>query len=220
MPPHLHDLSLFSHESPTPMPKKSDRSRHGSAMSQLLPDVSLEEEDPDDSTDSENDARRDEGPAGPSPGAGDAPATGGENRTEARTTEEQFSSSTEVQNKASKEDEIYSSTDLPSEGREGEDPSPVETETGSPGGDSAGTETRLSVVPDHRPELSQKLGPYVSTDVDDALETVYLILRRRFGARASKSLVVEAALRYVLSDCLDREEGSELMRWFETVTEE
>jgi len=205
------------------MPKKSDRSRHGSAMSQLLPDVSLEEEDPDDSTDSENDSQRgegDEGTDGRSQGAADAPATSGENPAKVRTAEEQSSSSTEVQKEGSKEDENYSSTDLPSEGREGEDPSPVETETHSPGGDSAGTETRLSVVPDHRPELSQKLGPYVSTDVDDALETVYLILRRRFGARASKSLVVEAALRYVLSDCLDREEGSELMRWFETVTEE
>jgi hypothetical protein len=61
------------------------------------------------------------------------------------------------------------------------------------------------------------LGPYVSADVDDALEDVYLLLRRRFGAQASKSLVVEVALRYILRDCLDREEESELMRWFDRV---
>jgi hypothetical protein len=57
----------------------------------------------------------------------------------------------------------------------------------------------------------------VSDEVDAALEDVYLTLRRKFGGEASKSLIVEAALRYALTDCLEREEDSELVRWFDEV---
>lgn len=83
-----------------------------------------------------------------------------------------------------------------------------------------GPEEPLSVHPLQRPNLGQKLGPYVSDDVNRALEEVYLTLRRRFGSEASKSLIVEAALRYVLSDCLKRGADSELTRWFERVLAE
>lgn len=78
-------------------------------------------------------------------------------------------------------------------------------------------DSNLSVVPDRRPNLGKKLGPYVSDEVDAALEEAYLILRKRFGGDASKSLIVEAALRYALIDCFEKREDSELVQWFEQV---
>lgn len=82
---------------------------------------------------------------------------------------------------------------------------------------STSNQKRLQVTPNERPNLESKLGPYVSEEVDQALEEVYLLLRREFGGKASKSLIVEAALRYSLSDCLRRENESELSHWLERV---
>jgi hypothetical protein len=148
-------------------------------------------------------------------------------KTEPRTTELQNSSAREAQRSSSQEDKNYSSVEeqFSQESRDQEpkarQPSAGDRSSNGPSTQDAGqpspTATGLPIFPDDRPDLSQKLGPYVSADVDDALEDVYLLLRRRFGAKASKSLVVEVALRYILRDCLDREEESELMRWFDRV---
>jgi len=141
-------------------------------MSQLLPDVSLEEE-----------------PAGES---------------------EQKDSSTELQN--------YRTTEASDEQSSEARSKPSQQGAGtSEQREGHGSRSSLSVMPNQRPSLRQKLGPYVSDEVDVALEDVYLTLRRRFGGKASKSLIVEAALRYALTDCLKRRENSELVRWFEQV---
>lgn len=164
-----------------PMPKKSDRPEHESAMSSLLPDVSLDE---------------DSGEEGP----------------------RQNDRNKELKDSSSKEEKNYSSTGQGQELKKnagekstgGEDPS-------TDGQDSSRQGKEIPVVPEHRPELAQKLGPYVSDEVDEALEEAYLILRRRFGNQASKSLIVEAALRYLLSDCLNRGEESEAADWMRRV---
>lgn len=160
------------------MPKKSDRASHGTAMSQLLPDVSLEEDDDKlEATDKK-----------PS----------------------QDNSSKELQNYRTNEDADGQSSDPQSQ-------SPQQDAEPSRRGGRLASRSSLSVVPAQRPSLGQKLGPYVSDEVDAALEDVYLTLRRKFGGEASKSLIVEAALRYALTDCLEREEDSELVRWFDEV---
>lgn len=158
------------------MPKKSDRPEHESAMSSLLPDVSLDED------------------------------SGQSDRKE------------EVENSSSKEGKNYSSTDQRQEAEENGGKSNPKGDASTP--DRRGSserEEKISVVPEHRPELAQKLGPYVSDEVDEALEEVYLTLRRRFGNQANKSLIVEAALRYLLSDCLERGEESEAADWMRRV---
>jgi hypothetical protein len=182
------------------MPKKSDRPEHESAMSNLLPEVSLDEEDSDES----------------------------------KAANEESNSSTELQNSSAKEEENYSGTG--SEAERSESESAVQRESSrtsdrAPGaqprkdsGEDDGVtreneDDRLPVLPNERPDLKKKLGPYVSEEVDDALEEVYLTLRRRFGGEASKSLIVEAALRYSLSDCLRRREESEIASWMERVLE-
>lgn len=112
--------------------------------------------------------------------------------------DENGNSATELQNSSDVEDSNYSSTE-----------------------DSAGSTPRsaerLPVRPNERPTLGRKLGPYVSEDVDDALEEAYLLLRRDLGAGASKSLIVEAALRFVLNDYLRRGEDSEVANWMRRV---
>lgn len=189
------------------MPKKSDRPEHESAMSNLLPEVSLDEEDSDES----------------------------------KAANEESNSSAELQNSSATEEENYSGTSSESERSESE--SAVQRESSrtsdrapgasdrAPGaqprkdsGENDGVtreneDDRLPVLPNERPDLKKKLGPYVSEEIDDALEEVYLTLRRRFGGQASKSLIVEAALRYSLSDCLRREEESEIASWMERVLE-
>ncbi|WP_158705205.1 hypothetical protein [Salinibacter altiplanensis] len=158
------------------MPKKSDRPEHESAMSSLLPDVSLDDES------GQNDRKR------------------------------------ELENSSSKEEKNYSSTDRSQEARENGAKSSSSGEPSSPDRwNSSKQEEGMLVVPEHRPELAQKLGPYVSDEVNEALEEVYLTLRRRFGNQASKSLIVEAALRYLLSDCLERGEESEAADWMRHV---
>lgn len=163
------------------MPKKSDRPEHESAMSSLLPDVSLDEDSGDE----------------------DSGENGGEE---------------ELKNSSSKEEKNYSSTNRWEDTKENVGRKSSKDESSSPDHrDSSKQEEEILVVPDRRPELAKKLGPYVSDEVDEALEEVYLILRRRFGNQASKSLIVEAALRYLLSDCLERGEKSEAADWMRRV---
>lgn len=159
------------------MPKKSDRSGHQSTMSNLLPDVSLEE-------------------------GSDEPRSSFTELQNYRTTEEQNHSAppdsggSKNRQRASDEQGNFSQR----------------TDRGPPK-----EESTLEMVPGDRPNLEQKLGPYVSGDVDEALEEVYLMLRRQFGGKATKSLIVEAALRYFLTDCLQREEESEIAKWMRQV---
>jgi hypothetical protein len=161
-------------------------------------------------------------------GGGEREEANDSEKTEPRTTELQNSSDREQQKSSSKEDKNYSSVEEQFSEDSRKEKLTDRQPSAAPDRASGATSTRdavapapassgLPIFPDERPDLSQKLGPYVSADVDDALEDVYLLLRRRFGAQASKSLVVEVALRYILRDCLDREEESELMRWFDRV---
>lgn len=149
------------------MPKKSDRPRHGSTMSNLLPNVDLDGSDASESADPEND----------------------------RAVEEQSNSSTEEQKSSTTEEQSGRSTDR--------QPSPM------------ADPVALPVHPEARPDLSTKLGPYVSDAASDALEEVFLQMRRRYGSDVSKSLIVEAALRYLLSDALAQGPRSELARWLD-----
>lgn len=177
------------------MPKKSDRPQHESAMSSLLPEVDLDEEESEEAS----------------------PAREGE----------QNDSSTELQNSSNTEEQNYS--DSSSDSKRSRSKSRAQADSSSSSGSSPDDSRRasnstqknedpdLSVLPSERPDLKKKLGPYVSEEIDDALEEAYLTLRRQFGGDASKSLIVEAALRYSLSDCLRRGEDSEIASWMERV---
>lgn len=176
------------------MPKKSDRPQHESAMSNLLPEVALDEEESEETR----------------------PAA-----------DEESNSSTELQNSSNLEEQNYSDADPDSEASASGSASdaPRKEQSGEDDGDSVEPSRKnenreLSVLPNERPNLKKKLGPYVSEEIDDALEEAYLTLRRQFGGKASKSLIVEAALRYSLSDCLQRGEESEIASWMEEVLED
>lgn len=158
------------------MPKKSDRTEHESAMSSLLPDVSLDKESREDSE-------------------------------------------AELENSRSKEEKNYSSADSSSQNSTAEDPDEGNGRSSSSKSsrDPYRDDNGVSVFPDQRPELKQKLGPYVSDEVSEALEEVYLLLRRTHGKGANKSLIVEAALRYFLNDCIERGEESEVSKWMDRV---
>jgi hypothetical protein len=152
-------------------------------MSNLLPDVSLDEETQDEDSDQER---------------GD--------------TQE------ELQNYTSKEKKNYSSKKPPEGqgGRESQEGN-KDVEDSANGNSSSSGASEVSVIPEERPELRQKLGPYISTSVNEALEEVYLKLRREFGSDASKSLIVEAALRYFLSDHMRHGDKSEVSEWMRRV---
>jgi hypothetical protein len=197
-------------------------------MSQLLPDVSLDEDESqeqDETRSAEENPIRTDAPAGERDSS-EREETDPSESLPQRTTELQNPSDRDLKRSSSQENKNYSSVEeqFSHESRE-QDPTARQPSAGDrssgpstqEAGQASPSATGLPVFPDERPDLSQKLGPYVSADVDDALEDVYLLLRRRFGAQASKSLVVEVALRYILRDCLDREEESELMRWFDRV---
>jgi hypothetical protein len=164
-------------------------------MSQLLPDVSLDEEDSRDEEDAADDA------------SDQAPDEPDEEEPASKKSSEEPASSSAASSVETKSD---SSTDTQNYSAKG----------GGGTGEAEADDLGLAVQPGSRPELNHKLGPYVSDEVDDALEEVYLLLRRRFGRGASKSLIVEAALRYALSDCLKREGDSELAHWLTAVLEE
>lgn len=152
------------------MPKKSDRPRHGSTMSNLLPNVDLDPDAPESAKDEDS------------------------------TTEEQSNSTAEEQNYSSAEEQKSSAA--------------APQDTAPP------TAPMLPVHPETRPDLSTKLGPYVSDATSDALEEAFLQMRRHYGSDVSKSLIVEAALRYLLSDTLQHGTESELAHWLDqTLTE-
>lgn len=126
----------------------------------------------------------------------------------------------ELENSRTKKEKNYSSKELssshgPEVKGEGENQK-SEAEADSPQR-ASGDQSEMSVFPDQRPELEQKIGPYISEDVNEALEEVYLTLRRRFGKNASKSLIVEAALRYFLNDSKERGPDSEISKWMRHV---
>ena len=164
------------------MPKKSDRPNHGTAISHLFPDVSLEEE--------KNEA---------------------EEEVEQET--EGSHSSAELQDESTIDIQDYSSN----EGKQQIAASKADGNEKEHRADAKEQPAKLQPFPPERPDLSRKLGPYVSEEVDETLEDVYLMLRRHFGSKASKSLIVEAALRYSLSDCLERGGESGLVKWLEQV---
>jgi hypothetical protein len=181
------------------MPKKSDRNSHESAMESLLPEVSLED-DPEKETEQSNSS-----------------------------TELQKSRSTEEKNPVTNQDLPDEPSQSPSQtnadetkpASHGSEASPSTHNSPPPTNEQPQAADRyLEVLPPDRPSLKQKLGPYVSKEVDEALEEVYLLLRRQRGGKASKSLIVEAALRYTLNDFLQRGENSEVAKWMKMVLDE
>lgn len=143
-----------------------------------------------------------------------------ENDTDSSSTELQNSRTTEEENSSSREQaQIKNQSASESRRPKRDTPQSESHESRASQEEMISRQQKLQVTPNKRPDLANKLGPYVSEEVDQALEEVYLILRREFGGKASKSLIVEAALRYSLSDCLRRENDSELSRWLERVLE-
>ncbi len=151
------------------MPKKSDRPRHGSTMSNLLPNVDLDPES--------DEAKPDESPNS--------------------TTEEQNDTTVEEKNYRTTEKQSNSATELQEE--------------------APPAHSGLPIHPNERPDLKKKLGPYVADVTSEALEEVFLQMRRHYGSDVSKSLIVEAALRYLLSDALEQGTNSELAHWLDQV---
>jgi hypothetical protein len=165
-------------------------------MQSLLPEVSLEEDLEEESEQSNSSA------------------------------ELQNSSSTEESNSSTAQDSAQATSQTPPQASTpatGPEAHASEEATSTVSPASAKTNASdhsLEVLPPERPNLKQKLGPYVSQEVDEALEEVYLLLRRRLSGKASKSLIVEAALRYALSDYLQRGEESEVAKWLKVVLED
>lgn len=150
------------------MPKKSDRSDHGSAMSDLMPDVSLEPEEKKSGTSQDQ------------------------------------KSSTEEEQQSSTAEEVEA-TDV-RDAKLDDDPS-----------ESGG---ELAVYPSQSPDLSEKLGLLVSQEVEEALDDAFLLMRMEHGKKVKKSLIVEAALRYLLNDFQRGDASdSEISRWMEQVAE-
>ena len=141
----------------------------------------------------------------------DVSLTEEENKTEKK----KNSSSAELKRERTQESQNYSSNS----DQEQSAPSKADGKEESPSTGAEKQPAKLQPFPPERPDLSQKIGPYVSEEVDEALEDVYLMLRRHFGSQANKSLIVEAALRYSLSDYQEREEESGLAKWLEQVLE-
>lgn len=124
----------------------------------------------------------------------------------------------ELKSSRTKEEKNYSSVESSGRHEAEENPRGGRQESGhSPSKQRGLSGEGMAVFPGNRPELEQKLGPYVSDEVSEALEEVYLRLRRRFGSEASKSLIVEAALRYFLADCIKHGEESEAADWMSRV---
>lgn len=186
------------------MPKKNDRSEHESAMSNLLPEVSLDEEKAEQTSTEER---------------GQQQKDSSTELQNSSSTEEKNSRTKDAGNQPDREESQASANALAyqSVDQEGNHGS---ADSRSPAKGQQSPEMTLPVFPDGRPDLDKKLGPYVSDEVDEALEEVYLLLRRRFGGKASKSLIVEAALRHSLSDCLRRGEQSEVVSWMSQILRE
>ena len=146
------------------MPKKSDRPDHGSAMSNLMPDVSLEEEEDADSRRAEE---------------------------ESKSTEVDRKTSTSEEDAGTVEDRSLDSDSGPSE-----------------------SSAELAVYPSQLPDLSEKLGLLVSKEVEELLDEAYLSMRMEYGKKAKKSLIVEAALRFILNDYQEKgATDSEISQW-------
>jgi hypothetical protein len=140
-------------------------------MSDLMPDVSLDEDDQ------------------PKPGI----------------PEEQKKSTEEEQSKPTSEESSEVNT------RESKS---ADSDTVEPSSSDSG----LEVYPDQSPDLSEKLGLLVSEEVEELLDEAYLSMRMEHGKSAKKSLIVEAALRYLLSDYQKNEvTDSELSQWMQHV---
>jgi hypothetical protein len=78
----------------------------------------------------------------------------------------------------------------------------------------------LEIYPKQSPDLSEKLGLLVSNEVEELLDEAYLSMRMEHGKKAKKSLIVEAALRYLLNDYQQNGAAdSELSRWMQRVAE-
>lgn len=155
------------------MPKKSDRPDHGSAMSDLMPDVSLDE---GSSKDSEM---------------------------------------TQEQKKSTKEDQSSSTSEEKNGGV-----SAQESESADSDASSSPSSSGLEIYPKQSPDLSEKLGLLVSDEVEELLDEAYLSMRMEHGKKAKKSLIVEAALRYLLNDYQQNGTAdSELSRWMRRVAE-
>lgn len=142
------------------MPKKSDRSDHGSAMSDLMPEVSLDEKE-----------------------------DGGSQEKKKSTQEEKKSRFAEEKKNSSKRGRAV-------DGAQGSEPGGSESD--GPGAEER--PMRLRIHPDRSPDLTEKLGLLVSKEVEEVLDEAYLSMRMEHGKKAKKSLIVEAALRYLLSE--------------------
>lgn len=156
------------------MPKKSDRPDHGSTMSDLMPDVSLNESD----------------------------------ETNSGTTQEQKKSTAEEQSISTSEE------------KNGPARTEESSSTSSDSATSPQSDSELDIYPKGSPDLSEKLGLLVSDEVEELLDEAYLSMRMEHGKKAKKSLIVEAALRYLLNDYQENgPTNSELSRWIRKVTE-
>lgn len=156
------------------MPKKSDRPDHGSAMSDLMPDVSLDESSGEDS----------------------------------ETVQEQKKSTQEEQNGSTPEE------------RSDEVAAQKSGSSDTDGSSSSPSGSTLEIYPEQSPNLSEKLGLLVSDEVEELLDEAYLSMRMEHGKKAKKSLIVEAALRYLLNDYQQNGAAdSELSRWMQRVAE-
>lgn len=76
------------------------------------------------------------------------------------------------------------------------------------------SDAELAVYPSQSPDLSEKLGLLVSKEVEDLLDEAYLSMRMEHGKKAKKSLIVEAALRFILNDYQKKgATDSEISQW-------
>lgn len=176
-------------------------------MSSLMPDVSLDEE----ASGEKNSSRAEEKK---------------KSSKEESTSEEEQKISTEEES-ARRDDKAVPNVQVtPGEGKGGDKSSGHES-SGENDQSAAVTsedetvrEDCLDIYPSESPDLSEKLGLLVSTEVEEALDDAYLSMRMVHGKKAKKSLIVEAALRFILSDYQQKGKlESEISSWLDRVAD-
>lgn len=190
------------------MPKKSDRSDHESTMSSLIPDISLDEERSEEKSSSRTEEQNESSKEDKKKSSGESTSRGDRHVPNSQSTSSGKSASEEsVEGGGQKADGGNSTTGEISQSS----PAPSQKEMSG--------EQLLPVYPAEPPNLSEKLGLLVSTEVEDLLDEAYLTMRMEHGKKAKKSLIVEAALRFMLND-YQRKEGaeSEISKWLDRVT--
>lgn len=119
------------------------------------------------------------------------------------------------------EEETSSVSSSPSPPPAASDRSSAETNAD---GNSESLHTKLSIsmgspseIPEPDPDLQPEVVGHVRADLNRQLEKAVAVLETRYAKGLSKSLLIEFALRRMLLDLQEQDEGSALVQWLDSV---